>query len=135
MTDLLISVIGRGDAVKAAIKSGPGNAAAVLDMLAIDPRAGPGVLLDKDERNIPASEDMLQPGAGPFKYLLQEGRPAQLAGQLMRADWPKTGLCRSRFAAHTLDIDVSHPLLGCSEVSDSAFAPWALLPSCRGRWR
>ena len=81
---LFISVIGQGDAVKATIKCKPGTAAAVLKLLASHRDAGPGV---KDACSIPESDDMLQPDAGPFKYLLFEGRPAQLIGRPMRGVW------------------------------------------------
>ena len=84
---LFISVIGQGDAVKATIKCKPGTAAAVLKLLASHRDAGPGVLEDKDAFSIPESDDMLQPDAGPFKYLLFEGRPAQLIGRPMRGVW------------------------------------------------
>lgn len=68
---LLISVIGQDDSVKATIRSRPGKASDVLAVLAADPCAGPGVLEDKDEICIPASEKVLQPDEGPFKYFLQ----------------------------------------------------------------
>ena len=102
MAELVISVIGQDsqdDVVKATIRSEPGRVAAVLDILAKHPRAGPGVLLNKDERSIPSSEDMLQSGDGPFKYLLQHGRLAQWAGHPMTGNRWEARQCRTRFAA------------------------------------
>ena len=46
---LLISVISQDDVVKATIRSKPGKASTVLDRLAADHCAGPGVLVDKAE--------------------------------------------------------------------------------------
>ena len=100
MAELVISVMGKDEVVKATIRSKPGRVAAVLDILEKDPRAGPGVLLDKALLSIPSSEDMLQPDDGPFKYLLKHGRLAQRAGHPMTGNRWEERPCCTRFAAH-----------------------------------